>query len=599
MMIRVRNRLSILGLASALGLGAGTGCDFSSIMGGGGVVGKTLEDKSGQQEPTGFPDRSGNSSFEVDTGQQWTFADSGDYLYDPTKIEVDDGVARLLPVDQTDSDNDLLGGWGLATHNATEWNAGDSSIQLTAGGMAAGSGTLTSRVMDVGASVPWTSLAFVTQRPTHKEIPNPTLMTSAETAYSEGNLSLNGLVLLLHLNEGGGSTSFEDTSLSALTGSCAGNCPTRTASGRFNGAFNFDGADDGITVPHAGAINLTGTGMTLSAWVTAPAPGAGDGLIVKSDDFGDGYGMYYDGANLCVFVTDESLHRACAAFGASASFRHVAATYDGTNLKLYVSGTEVASTAVAVNITASASDLRIGGNPDHSSPGYWQGVIDEVAIYSRGLGATEVSDLYKRGALRLRFQIRSCDDSSCTGEDFVGPFGSTTAYYSEASSSGSFALPNLNTTGVVSNNRYFQYRAYFETDDATLTPELKSVSIGPVHYPADRPYIVTTVPLVYVTLDAFAATMGEFNAGSLRVQLTPDGDDFYYLHSGSGEWRVAEDDDTDFSSVSSVNTNFPSYATTVGYGALIWKIFLVSDGTQAVVIDEIVATGTTTSILSP
>ena len=128
MVIRVRNRLPVLGLSLALSLSGGVGCDLSSLMGGGGVVGKDLQDKSDEQEPKGFPAPKGKSTFEIDTAQQWAFSNSGDYLFDPTKIEVADGVARLLPVDQTDNDFDVLGGWGLATFNSTEWSVGDSSV---------------------------------------------------------------------------------------------------------------------------------------------------------------------------------------------------------------------------------------------------------------------------------------------------------------------------------------------------------------------------------------------------------------------------------------------------------------------------------------
>ena len=67
---------------------------------------------------------------------------------------------------------------------------------------------------------------------------------------------------------------------------------------------------------------------------------------------------------------------------------HVALTYDGANLRLYINGVQVSSTAVTGTIQASTSQLWIGGNQPYGE--YFQGVIDEAQVYNRGLSATEV-----------------------------------------------------------------------------------------------------------------------------------------------------------------------------------------------------------------
>src|SRR2546425_685655 len=64
----------------------------------------------------------------------------------------------------------------------------------------------------------------------------------------------------------------------------------------------------------------------------------------------------------------------------------------------------------------------------------------------------------------LRFQVRSCS-SPCTSEAFIGPDGSAGTYYSATSE-----------TLRVTNNRYFQYRAYFFTNDSAKNPNLQSVT---------------------------------------------------------------------------------------------------------------------------
>ncbi len=68
---------------------------------------------------------------------------------------------------------------------------------------------------------------------------------------------------------------------------------------------------------------------------------------------------------------------------------HVAPTYDGANLRLYVNGVQVATTRRSTSaITTSTGALRIGGNSVWSE--YFQGRIDEVRIYNRALTAGEI-----------------------------------------------------------------------------------------------------------------------------------------------------------------------------------------------------------------
>jgi hypothetical protein len=68
---------------------------------------------------------------------------------------------------------------------------------------------------------------------------------------------------------------------------------------------------------------------------------------------------------------------------------HVAATYDGATLRLYVNGTQVSSRAVTGNIAVSTGQVRIGGNNVWGE--YFAGLIDEVRIYNRALTATEIA----------------------------------------------------------------------------------------------------------------------------------------------------------------------------------------------------------------
>ena len=72
---------------------------------------------------------------------------------------------------------------------------------------------------------------------------------------------------------------------------------------------------------------------------------------------------------------------------------HVAATFDGTTMRLYINGvqeggdlTVPAGTTIATNNLP----LMIGGQ-DGTAPGrYYQGWMDEARVYNRALSATEI-----------------------------------------------------------------------------------------------------------------------------------------------------------------------------------------------------------------
>ena len=72
------------------------------------------------------------------------------------------------------------------------------------------------------------------------------------------------------------------------------------------------------------------------------------------------------------------------------TWSHIAATYDGTTLRLFVNGTQVSSAGgQRGDARHAAAPLRIGGNAVW--PEWFAGRIDEVRIYNRALSATDIA----------------------------------------------------------------------------------------------------------------------------------------------------------------------------------------------------------------
>jgi len=296
---------------------------------------------------------SGSSSIPVAFTTSWPFDLATSSVYDATKIEVTGGVARLIALDQTDNDNSATG-FSTATYSSTQWSAANSGVQLTL------STSSPLALPNLASTTSWTSMA--------------------------------SNVLLLHLNEGVGITSFADTSGFNNTATCV-TCPTLNSIGKVSTAGDFTNAPE-ITVLHSASLDLLGS-MTLMAWVTADTLVDRDTIIMKTSNnaWNDGYGLYYEAGNICVFIRSRATATACAPFTTTANFRHVAATYNGAALIVYIDGIKAATTSTAVAISSSAGDLRIGNGAGVGY--YWDGKIDEVAIFNAALSFEQISNIYQ------------------------------------------------------------------------------------------------------------------------------------------------------------------------------------------------------------
>ncbi len=288
-------------------------------------------------------------------------------------------------------------------------------------------------------------------------------------------------------------------------------------------------------------------------------------------------GAYGIGANTTTAFA--SINNQTISGAISSGWNHITLTYDknagGTDeMKLYVNGVQTATKDYSTAISTNTNNLWVGD--------LFNGTIDEVAIYNRALSATEISDHYKRGALRLKYQVRSGSTNPPTG-DFIGPDSTTGTYYSELSNN-TTGLPSLSLTNV-DNNQYFQYKAYLETDNSSYSPELKSLVIGPTHYPENNPTVQNNAGQTYALLNSFVETLGAGNAGSVKYQISKDGTNWYYWNGSN--W-VAASGYSQTNTVAEVNTNCGQFDDDVGAGDFYFKAFLHSDAAaQQVELDQV------------
>ena len=201
----------------------------------------------------------------------------------------------------------------------------------------------------------------------------------------------NTLVASYGFEEGSGA-SVTDTSGNGNIGNISG--ATWTTAGRFGKALSF-GPGALISVNDSARLDLT-TGMTLEAWVYPTNLSASwmNLMIKPNGDPGSAnpcfvlQGCAGSSQAPSVFINAATSNLNAPSPLPLNAWSHVASTYDGATIRLYVNGVQVASRAQTGAMTASSDPLTIGGNT--YSGEHWAGMIDEVRIYSRALSASEV-----------------------------------------------------------------------------------------------------------------------------------------------------------------------------------------------------------------
>lgn len=177
-------------------------------------------------------------------------------------------------------------------------------------------------------------------------------------------------------------------------------------SGKVGQGFQFDGVDDQISIPHNANQN-GGTNLTLEAWIN-PATLPHGATIIQKRTSGNVGGYVFEttqpsgsgapnGLQFVIMIGGVYQTLNPANILTTNAWQHVAATYDGAFMRIYVNGVEVGSRAQTGAIDASTSPVIFGRNAVNLSLAF-QGGIDEPAIYNRALAASEIRDQYYAGS---------------------------------------------------------------------------------------------------------------------------------------------------------------------------------------------------------
>ena len=207
----------------------------------------------------------------------------------------------------------------------------------------------------------------------------------------------DSLVLALSFDENQGDVA-KDSSQYGFDGDIDG---ATWVDGKFGKALEFDGVDDVVIVADKPELLLL-EGGTLMAWayiMTEAGHASWNRIIIKAPDNGGasaGYDFLFDRANgysvrFCVV--------ACASHFPmeTDSWHHVAVTFDGNTIVVYVDGENVSDVPQpGPTVDSTGSDLHIGNGAAVDRP--FNGMLDEIRIWNRALEEDEIKWHMERGA---------------------------------------------------------------------------------------------------------------------------------------------------------------------------------------------------------
>jgi len=159
-------------------------------------------------------------------------------------------------------------------------------------------------------------------------------------------------------------------------------------------ALQLDGAGDYVWVPHAASLNASQ--WSIEAWFQTTAHGADAGRIVSKPITGNnGYSLLINNGKLMLATNGASPNTIQSASNYNdGAWHHAAGVYDGNQLKLYVDGALVQSSAVSGTVTLDTNNLYIGSFDGTQQ--YFNGKIDGVRVWNTARTDGQIAENYNQ-----------------------------------------------------------------------------------------------------------------------------------------------------------------------------------------------------------
>jgi len=164
-------------------------------------------------------------------------------------------------------------------------------------------------------------------------------------------------------------------------------------------SYSYDETDDSVDIGNVSDFDLQN--FSFAAWIYDDGGTNREGIYWNnaSDANGNGWKIATINDEIEVNIIDSN--------GGSNVFttsytqqtpQHIVVTYDGSDLKIYVNGSESASQSLSITVSYGSDPTAFGYRPV-AGDRYFGGRIDDSRLYSKALSSTEVSNLYNNGLI--------------------------------------------------------------------------------------------------------------------------------------------------------------------------------------------------------
>jgi hypothetical protein len=217
-------------------------------------------------------------------------------------------------------------------------------------------------------------------------------------------VNMSGCILLMHFNNDSDVGENYSTSDLVVDYSGEGNNGTNngaswtTSTIKGEGAFDFDGIDDSINL--TSISGLTGENVTVSAWINLNGGNGIEYPILSQMNTTSGYCLFVNNSTMkpC-FKLDNSIAISNTTIDTN-EWHYIVGTHNETVLKVYVDG------KLTDNTSKNGTGLDILGfiGFDNNS-NYFDGRIDEVAVWNRTISDDEIRLIYESN---YGIEVESC-----------------------------------------------------------------------------------------------------------------------------------------------------------------------------------------------
>jgi len=215
----------------------------------------------------------------------------------------------------------------------------------------------------------------------------------------------DSLILMYNFNNiaslGESSSHIFDISGNANNGTVQ-NGASPTTSGKYDGAYSFDGSNDHITI---GTIQF-GQAFTIATWIKPTAWGSSGNQYIKNilaNEYGTestfafrigskGSSLLKQRLAIAIYENGGANDYESGSDLSLNTWQHIAATWDGTNIKFYINGELDRTQSASKTMDSGTNTFMVAHSPEYNRP--YAGAIDELYVYNRNLNDTEIFQLY-------------------------------------------------------------------------------------------------------------------------------------------------------------------------------------------------------------